>query len=263
MASKKARKVEPCTPDERLRAVLVDADTLAPTLPTPEGSFTDLAPPDAGGFSPAQRLMEEPFYSRGYERWFRPSLTRLVTPQSLDEAQRLSVQLLGLDGRETVLDIACGTGNFTRAIASVLDAESSLVVGLDLSVPMLREAVAKAAHVGLRNVRYVRGDALRLPVASASCDRVHCAGAFHLMPNPPQAVLEMARVVKPGGIVLIGSFVRSRGLRGTVESAAVRLTGMRFFERRDLHGMSARAGLSIEREIQDGAAYIMVARRPL
>lgn len=260
MKSTQSKNTGPQSAEERFRAILVDPVTGASILPAPRSEFTDVAPPGAGGFSPAQRLMETRFYSEGYERWFRPRLTSLVTPQSMAEAERLQLGMLGLGPRATVLDVACGTGNFTRAIAERLAPTRSLVVGIDLSAPMLAQAVAKAAE--LDHVRFVRGDAQQLPFSSAVFDAVHCAGAFHLMADAESALREMTRVVHVGGRVLIATFVRRRGWRGALEGRLGRSVGFEFFEVSALRRLFSVVGLEHEREVIDGAACIIVGRRP-
>lgn len=157
----------------------------------------------------AQRLMETPFYAKGYEAWFRPALTRLGTRQTLPQAIALSVEWLALDKGDAVLDVACGTGNFSRALARALDPEAGFVVGLDLSTPMLRRAALERTREGLAHLHFVRGDAHALPFIEGAFDAANLTGAFHLLPDPARALAELRRVVRPGGRLVVGTFVTS------------------------------------------------------
>lgn len=118
----------------------------------------------------------------------------------------LFVQLLGTDGPAgPVVDVGCGTGRLT----AYLDDRGVDARGVDLSPGMLREA--RAAHPHLR---FAEGDVLALDLPDASC-----AGAaswyslLHLPPEHlPRAVGELARVLRPGGLLLLGFHV-GRGHR--------------------------------------------------
>lgn len=128
-------------------------------------------------------------YARSRGHLAGPDLDALVT------AARLV-------GRETVLDVGCGTGHTTRAVAR----PAARVVGLDLTEAMLSEARRLAAEDGLANVEFRRGDAEALPFDDESFDAVTCRLCAHHFGDPRQAVREAARVLRPGGrFVLVDS----------------------------------------------------------
>jgi SAM-dependent methyltransferase len=89
---------------------------------------------------------------------------------------------------ERVLDVACGPGIVMRALA----ATGAFVVGIDLTLAMLREARDAG---GAR----VAGDALTLPFADAVFDLVVSRNATHHMTSPGEVFAECARVLRPGG----------------------------------------------------------------
>jgi ubiquinone/menaquinone biosynthesis C-methylase UbiE len=95
-----------------------------------------------------------------------------------------------------VLDVGCGTGLLTRRVASSLPV--ARVIGCDSSSGMLRQAARQHSPVA-----WVQGDAMRLPLRSASCDALLCTESFHWYPDQGAALTEFARVVAPGGVVLI------------------------------------------------------------
>jgi SAM-dependent methyltransferase len=207
--------------------------------------------------------MEQAFYSAGYEEYFRPALTRLVSRQSVPDAILLSLAMLSPEPGDYVLDVGCGTGNFTRAIGRRLVEGDGLVVGLDLSAPMLRHAEVLRRGELLNTVRYVRGDAHRLPFADGVFDAVHCAGSLQLMPDPQRALSELVRVLKPGGRLVVATFIRSpRRFLRRFQQVLTPVGGFRFFEPEVLHDWVAALGLELREEMIEGAAITFAAVRP-
>lgn len=226
------------------------------------GGVVDFVPGVGGSREPAQRLMEQQFYTTGYERLFRPGLTRLVSTQSLEAAIELSLAMVEVPRTGAVLDIGCGTGNFTRPLAARLDPTRALVVGLDLSMPMLQRAEQTRRSRGLAHVRHVRGDAQRLPVDDAVLDAVHCAASLQLMPDPWAALSEMARVLRPGGRLVLGTFIRSpRPSVRRMQQVLTPFSGFRWFDPIVLLEQIESCGLRVCEEMVEGAAITIAAVR--
>ena len=204
---------------------------------TPAGYFDLLGPAAPSSPGLIQDLMLTGLVPRIYERWWRPAFGRLVKgvlgPGMSDE-RRIARLLLGLAPGDGVLDVACGTGNFTRDFARSVGPDG-LVVGIDVSEPMLARAVADTRAAGLDQVAYVRGDAQELPFRDASFDAVCCFAAFHLFPEPMRALDRMTEVLTPGGRIALftSARVRSAPLR-TVESLLAMRSGARLFEQDEL-----------------------------
>ena len=204
---------------------------------------------------PAQRVMESEFYSRGYEEVFRPRLTRLVTRQRIPDQIALHGAMLELSPHTSLVDVACGTGNFTRPYAE----RAGMTIGLDRSVPMLRSA-AQRAEAGA--IAWVRADALRMPIRSGSIDRIHCAGALHLMPDTVGVLREWCRVLKPNGRIVVGTFVEASDARiRRLQQLSGRWSGFQFFGRGVLDAALAEAGLVVVEEVIEGAALSFAACR--
>jgi ubiquinone/menaquinone biosynthesis C-methylase UbiE len=105
-------------------------------------------------------------------------------------------------GDERVLDVGTGTGHTALAFA----ARVAEVVGLDLTEAMLAEARRLAAAQGAANARFVLGDAMALDFPDRSFDLVTCRVCAHHFADPGRAVAEAARVLRPGGRLLVVDF---------------------------------------------------------
>jgi ubiquinone/menaquinone biosynthesis C-methylase UbiE len=227
----------------------------------------DLAPPKPSGRSMTQRIMESRFYARFYEDVMRPRLTGVVSDRSLNEEYALSAEMLELDRDVKLLDIASGTGNFTRYFAQQLKelgaGNDALIAGMDLSWPMLETARTYLRRDGLdEDVFLIRGDATRIPARRASYNRLHCAGALHMMKNIDEALRNFARVLEPDGICVVGTFILGEGvMRRLVKRAAEMPTQFHWFSRDELHQRLQRAGFEVIEDSIAGDAITVKARR--
>jgi ArsR family transcriptional regulator len=106
--------------------------------------------------------------------------------------------LLGLlDPEWTVGDLGCGTGQIAEALAPWVHH----VIAVDESPAMLQ--AAKRRVRGLANVEIRRGDLEALPIPDTSLDAITCVLVLHHLPAPERALAEAARVLKPGGRLLL------------------------------------------------------------
>lgn len=94
----------------------------------------------------------------------------------------------------TALDVGSGPGNVTAALGRAVG-PGGLALGVDISEPMLARAVAAEAGP---NVGFLRADAQRLPFRDDSVDAVVSIAMLQLIPDPPVALAEMVRVLRPG-----------------------------------------------------------------
>jgi demethylmenaquinone methyltransferase/2-methoxy-6-polyprenyl-1,4-benzoquinol methylase len=133
--------------------------------------------------------------SFGVDRWWR----------------RLAVKAAGTGPGMRVLDCASGTGDLALAFRRT----GASVVGTDFSAPMLVQAREKARAAGLE-VTFEVADALALPYPAASFDVASISFGIRNVDDPVQCLREMARVVKPGGKVLVLEFGQPRGLWGAL-----------------------------------------------
>jgi SAM-dependent methyltransferase len=219
--------------------------------------------PQAGpstGF--AQRLMRNEVVSSVYERWWRPTLGRIAKGRhgpSMSEEHRIATDLLGLRPGHVVLDVACGTGAFTRGFARKVGPEG-LSIGLDASRTMLAHAVAETDPN--EPVAYLRADAVRPPLRAGSLDAVCCFAALHLFDDAETALTSFATLLKPGGrLALLTSARRGTQPLRTLDSTIGTVSGMRMFDRGEAAVLLEQRGFTDVSEQVSGVVQIVGARR--
>jgi ubiquinone/menaquinone biosynthesis C-methylase UbiE len=116
----------------------------------------------------------------------------------LREMQTQALAALSLAPDDVLLDVGCGTGAAVRDAAPNV----SRAVGFDLSPGMITQARERAP--GLDNVEFHTGDvSARLPFDDGAFTALVCTTAFHHFPKPSDTTREMARVLAPGGRLVI------------------------------------------------------------
>lgn len=108
-----------------------------------------------------------------------------------------------------VLDLCCGTGDLALAFRKEAPAGAE-IIGSDFVPEMLVRARAKAAALDA-GVTFVEADALALPFGDASFDLVSCSFGFRNLANYERGLVEILRVLKPGGVAAILEFGEPRG----------------------------------------------------
>jgi ubiquinone/menaquinone biosynthesis C-methylase UbiE len=118
------------------------------------------------------------------------------------EAIRIrSHQVLGVERGATVLDVGCGTGIALRELADLVGRDGT-VVGLDPSTAMLEHAGARLDGVPAR-VELLQGTATSTGLEPDRFDAVRTERVLMHVPEPVEALAELARVTRPGGRVVL------------------------------------------------------------
>jgi ubiquinone/menaquinone biosynthesis C-methylase UbiE len=198
--------------------------------------YIDLLGEALDSTGPTQDLMLSRMVPRIYERWWRPALSRVakgITGPGMQEEIRIARLMLALTPGDTVLDVACGPGNFSREFATAVGPEG-LVVGIDASKTMLERGVVDLVKARLSNLALVRGDATKLPFEDGSFDAICCFAALHLFAEPTTALDEFARVLRKGGRVAIMASVRRSVTHPALRPVIERSSGMKLFEQDEI-----------------------------
>ncbi len=120
--------------------------------------------------------------------------------------RKRAVQVAAVRPGERALDVCAGTGDLSLTLARA----GAEVVGTDFCAPMLERARGKAGRAGDRRPRFLCADAMALPFPDGAFDLATVAFGIRNVSEPVTALREMARVVRPGGRVVVLEFCKPR-----------------------------------------------------
>jgi ubiquinone/menaquinone biosynthesis C-methylase UbiE len=147
-----------------------------------------------------------------------------------------------------ILDVACGPGIITAALAP----KAREVIAFDLTPEMLTKARQRCADAGLTNVTFREGSATDLPFPDASFDVVVTRLSIHHFLAPARPLAEMARVLKPGGTLVLADVVSSEAPEESALHNAIEIlrdpSHVRMLPASELVAQIEGAGLTIERQ---------------
>jgi len=158
-----------------------------------------------------QATMDKEAVEKIYNRW--APVYDLVFGAVFDRGRRAAIEASERVGGR-ILEVGIGTG-----ISLPHYAPTSRIVGIDLSEPMLRKARERVARQGMTNVENLAVmDAQRLSFANDSFEVVAAHCVVNTVPDPEAALTEFARVLKPGGeIILLSRVAAEVGMRHKLE----------------------------------------------
>eukprot|EP00933_Yihiella_yeosuensis_P077835 TRINITY_DN8875_c0_g1_i1.p1 TRINITY_DN8875_c0_g1~~TRINITY_DN8875_c0_g1_i1.p1 ORF type:complete len:462 (-),score=94.84 TRINITY_DN8875_c0_g1_i1:111-1496(-) len=207
---------------------------------------------------------QSPLVSFAYERGWRSQFASSGFPGPDEEfrmAQEFFKDAEGLQG-DVLLDASCGSGLFSRRF--VASGSYRTVVALDFSESMLRQVddfAKKEFGAGYANeapgktaLKLIRADIARLPFESNSLGGVHASAAIHCWPAPENAIAEIARVLRPGGVLVLSTFRP----RGPLSALGRGRNPYRFWEEEELRKLTGQCGLVDFKAITREPAFIMV-----
>ena len=139
-------------------------------------------------------------------QYFRDNAQRWEELRSLhvreEDVEQVMLKLAGPEPVQLHVDLGTGTGSLLRTFAP-LAAQS---IGIDASRDMLAMARVNLEHAGLRHLQVRHGDIYALPFSDSSCDFITIHQVLHYLDDPGRALAEAARILRPGGRLLIADF---------------------------------------------------------
>ncbi len=179
--------------------------------------------------------------------------------ESVAAGKRERTRLLGLRPGARVIDVGCGLGDDARALSRLVGPHGE-VIGLDSSTALLEHAQARCEPED--QVTFLTGDAHELPFDAGTFDAARTERTLQHLENPARAVSELARVTRPGGVVLTnepdwGSLVSTGRPRELVRAmlAAAEAAIRNPWIGRELAGLFVDAGLT---DVTVGAEVLLV-----
>ena len=137
--------------------------------------------------------------AKNYDSWYDSKIGAFVDKVETD----LALSLFKIEKGMKILDVGCGTGNFSIKLAEL----GCQVTAIDLSEGMLEEAKKKAKDKGF-DIDFRKMDVYNLDLEDESFDGVFSMAAFEFIDQPEKAYKEMYRVLRPNGHMLIGTITR-------------------------------------------------------
>ena len=138
-----------------------------------------------------------------------------------------------IDPSDEVLECACGTGAITVCIAK----KCRRLIATDFASGMLRQAARKCRKH--RNVSFKKADITSIKCRDARFDKVVAGNVIHLLPDPGKALAELERVVKPGGKIIIPTYINMSKESAGLAVKFVKLLGADFKKQFDLDSYKA------------------------
>ncbi|MGC5396361.1 class I SAM-dependent methyltransferase [Streptomyces sp. DT20] len=169
-------------------------------------------------------------------------------------AYAAAVSALGLRAGDAVLDAGCGTGRALPALRAAVGPRGT-VLGADLTAAMLG-AAARAGRD--RSGLLIQADAARLPVRTQALDAVFAAGLIAHLPQPERNLAELARVVRPGGLLALFHPIGRAALAARHHRT---LTDDDLRAEPNLDPMLARSGWRMTTYLDEEARFLVLAER--
>ena len=159
------------------------------------------------------------------------------------------VDALGEAAQGSVLDVACGPGILSAAIAK----SARDVVAFDLTPEMLKKARQRCDEAGLANVSFREGNAAELPFADAAFDAVVTRLSVHHFDRPGRVMSEIFRVLRPGGRFVIADVISSEAPAEAELQNAIEIlrdpSHVRMLPGSELTSLIKDAGFAIESQV--------------
>ncbi len=148
-----------------------------------------------------QPLAEKAFgkrYARAYDRFYARRTFRNLNQSRFDNEFIEYTSGVQWQPAEVVVDVGCGTGNYTLQFAGQLS--DGIAIGVDLSIAMLELLTQHTQNLGVENIIAIRANAEHLPFQNGSLGKVFNGCLHHLAPNIQPSLAEAQRCLGQGGV---------------------------------------------------------------
>ena len=131
-----------------------------------------------------------------------------------------TIEKLGLAAGMNFADVGCGIGYFTLPAAKITG-EKAKVYALDVSADMLGILKQRAAEQGLQNIKIVQTEPYDLKLESGCADFALCSLVLHEVEDKHMFLQEIARVLRPKGVLAVIEWKKVKGERGPSEQERI------------------------------------------
>lgn len=153
--------------------------------------------------------------SRASLSWLRARAERSEFARLIDRA---------IPGDARILEMGCGTGQMSLYLARA----DRIVIGADLARASLTLGVEAARRFGLTQVQFIETDLHHPGLRAGAFDVVYSSGVLHHTPDPSAAFASIARLARPGGMIIVGVYNAFARIPLRTRRFAARLSGYRF-----------------------------------
>ena len=206
--------------------------------------------------TPFQRVMQTPLVVSIYEKLWRRIGYFLASSRAFSKEMQTVLRLAQNRSNGRCLDLACGPGVFTRPLARNSE---GVVVGLDLSWPMLLHAQKAMQKERIRNIQLIRATAFSMPFVDGAFQCMNCCGALHLFDRPEAALKEMARVLEDGGYLCVQTTIRPERSAG-IAFLLEKFIRFGFFDEAELRDLLLGRGFEISESERHRISFTFLAR---
>ena len=183
----------------------------------PEGILDLRRPGDARTEKVREFYSEAPFPGYPPGETIANIRSRLLS----NEFVRLLDRAIAPDAR--IVEIGCGTGQMSLCLAL----GERRVIGADLTRASLKLAAEAASRFGLEQVLFVETDLRRPGLRKGAFDVVYCSGVLHHTPDPRASFSAVAKLLKPGGVIVLGLYHAIGRFPHRVRRSVARLSGFK------------------------------------
>jgi SAM-dependent methyltransferase len=202
-----------------------------------------------------QRAMELPWVARSWERYVRPAVDAVLTRGQLDrDSEYVAMRSMLGTPNGPVIDLGCGPGLFLKRLVG--DLPQVNVIGVDLSRPMIEEAMAQFRELKLA-ADFVRAHAPPLPFLDGCLAGILASGMVHFVEDLDALLSEARRVLRPRGRFVASTYDASAATRKLHQRA-----GLHPRSEAELKAASERAGFIRFERIRTGPVLVWSAELP-